>query len=500
MASSLPSVASSVAACVIRFGAADSPDRDWAWEILARTEAMPDNPETFGGSIIPWHPKRRLVVALFHDRRSERPRADSVERLVKLTLHSLNVVSELAFEALFADKDENVRWVAFQLAMRLCIVHSGELKENGWDHSANDKERADSLASALAALEDKTPGPMPKLPPAWAKGGTHRGRGMPEDYWHMPDPFFDSQTAAKLFAKMPLEGWLASDVYRPHMEAMLFDLVAWTKESLVPSWRNKKKNRPDDRRSDLHEWSAEFGDVLARAAPFVTLDVARNSLVAPFLADDEEVLSVLANLADKTVRRHVFDAAVIPANTLPLLDDCATRLINDRVFKPKGWRAGEVHGYSMPELIKSLLFVNVEENCPAAARFANGNWSEIATIMPIINRVVRSIGWSQFVMGRYIELHKRAGKSFPISDFGGQLNAALGGIDNSEEGWTGTVLAAKLAAIVQRQADWNFHLRVEDAQALLKILDALIDLGDRRSAALEQTEAFKGVQLSAKGT
>jgi hypothetical protein len=87
MASSLPSVASSVAACVIRFGAADSPDRDWAWEILARTEAMPDNPETFGGSIIPWHPKRRLVVALFNDRRCETPHADSVERLLKLTLH-----------------------------------------------------------------------------------------------------------------------------------------------------------------------------------------------------------------------------------------------------------------------------------------------------------------------------------------------------------------------------------------------------------------------------
>jgi hypothetical protein len=502
MASSLPSVASSVAACVIRFSAADSPDREWAWKILARTEAMPENPETFGGSIIPWHPKRRLVVALFHDRRCEAPGADSVERLVKLTLHSLNVVSELAFEALFADKDEHVRWVALQLAMRLCIVHSGEFKDDGWDHSANEKERADSLASALAALKDKTPGPMPKLPPAWAKGGTHRGRGMSDDYWHVPDPFFDSQTAAKLFAKMPLEGWLASEAHRPHMEAMLFELVAWTKESLLPSWRDKKKkSRQDDRRSDLHEWSAEFGDVLARAVPVVTLDVARNSLVAPFLEDDEEALSVLANFADKTVRRHVFDAAVIPANTLTLLDDCVTRLINDRVFKPKGWRAGEVHGYSMPELIKALLFVNVEENCPGAARFANGNWSEMATIMPIINRVVRSIGWSQFVMGRYIELHKRASKSFPISDFGSQLNAALGGIDNSEEGWTGTVLAAKLAAIVQRQADWNFPLRGDDAQALLKILDALIDLGDRRSAALEQTEAFKGVQLSVtKGT
>lgn len=77
------------------------------------------------------------------------------------------------------------------------------------------------------------------------------------------------------------------------------------------------------------------------------------------------------------------------------------------------------------------------------------------------------------------------------------MNSALESIDYSEEGWTGTVLAAKLAAIVQRQADWNFPLRPDDAQALLQVLDALIDLGDRRSAALEQTEAFKGVQLSA---
>jgi hypothetical protein len=29
------------------------------------------------------------------------------------------------------------------------------------------------------------------------------------------------------------------------------------------------------------------------------------------------------------------------------------------------------------------------------------------------------------------------------------------------------------------------------------VLDALIDLGDRRSAALEQTEAFRGVQVRA---
>ena len=51
-----------------------------------------------------------------------------------------------------------------------------------------------------------------------------------------------------------------------------------------------------------------------------------------------------------------------------------------------------------------------------------------------------------------------------------------------------------IGGAVQRLADFNFPLRATQAQQLLKTLDALIDLGDRRSAALEQTEAFKGVQ------
>ena len=78
--------------------------------------------------------------------------------------------------------------------------------------------------------------------------------------------------------------------------------------------------------------------------------------------------------------------------------------------------------------------------------------------------------------------------------FGQQVNAALSAIGNAEEGWAGTMLPAQIAGVVQRLADWNFPLCLEDAQELLEVLDALIDLGDRRSAALEQTEAFKQIQ------
>jgi hypothetical protein len=68
------------------------------------------------------------------------------------------------------------------------------------------------------------------------------------------------------------------------------------------------------------------------------------------------------------------------------------------------------------------------------------------------------------------------GRSYPISKFGEQANAAVSDIGNAEEGWSGTMLPARMAGAVQRQADWSFPLRLEDAQELLKVLDALIDL------------------------
>ena len=252
--------------------------------------------------------------------------------------------------------------------------------------------------------------------------------------------------------------------------------------------------RRENRRTDLLEWNRTLADLIARVIPFVSLDVARNTFVKPFIADDGDALCVLASFADKLVLRQVCDAHTIPANAIPLLNDCVSRVLQDRTFAPKGWRAGRVNGYDMPELIKALLFVNFEVTAPGAARFANGDWSQIDRVMPIIDRMVRNIGWSSFVMEKFLDLCQRSGRVYPITMFGPQANAALSAIGNAEEGWTGTMLPARMAGLIQRQADWNFPLRLQDAQELLKVLDALIDLGDRRSAALEQTEAFKGIQ------
>lgn len=491
-ASSPLSVAASVAACVIRFGDPQCDNCTWAWDIMAQVEAMKEPEDVYGGAKIPWHPATRLVIALHHDRRSTSPRTDSAERLLRLALHPLDSVSELAFYALFADGDEHLRWVSGQLAVNLCIVHLGEFRDGGWDKAANKKARADNFAAAIASLKEPKNGLMPKLPPAWVKGSSGGRRKAADDLWQLPSTFFEAQTASRIFTKMPLETWMASDIYRPLLEPLLVDIVNWTTESLMPSWQTKK--RSDKKRTDLFEWNRTLGGLLARVIPFVLLDMARNTLIKPFLTDDEEALSVLARFADMVVRRHVCDAATIPENAIPLLDDCVSRVLNDHIFKPSRWRAGQVNGYAMPELIAALLCVNVEKTAPGAARFANGDWSQIESIMPIIDRMVRHVGWSSFVMGKFLALCERAGRAYPISKFGQQANAALSAIGNAEEAWTGTMLPAQMAGVVQRQADWNLPLRPDDAKELLKVLDTLIDLGDRRSAALEQSEAFKEIQ------
>lgn len=75
------------------------------------------------------------------------------------------------------------------------------------------------------------------------------------------------------------------------------------------------------------------------------------------------------------------------------------------------------------------------------------------------------------------------------------LFTALGGLAKAKGSWVGTALPARIAGVIQRLTDSNYPLRPDQAKALLEILDTLIDLGDRRSAALEQAEAFRGVQV-----
>ena len=488
---------SAVAVVVIRFGPDAGADYDWAWDVMERVAVMTEPKDTFPGSKIPWHPANHLVAALVHDRRSDAPRKVSVRRLFELTAHPLDDVAKFAFSGLFMDSDEHVRWVAAQLAMDLSLSYWFEINAEGdRDEKIDRNTRKHSLAHALERLDQTTASPLTDVPPAWvkAKRPPRFGRSGEEAEWEDADPSFNAQFAAKMFPLLPIETWCQSAVYKPMLEITLRQLVAWTAERLMPSW--EKRRRASDRSTtELVEWNSTLGDLLARAAPFFETEFVRQEFLAPFLTDDEEGLAVLSQFADMTVTRQVLDATTIPANTFDLLNDCVERVVRDKVFDPNSYRAGEVYGWDLPKLITALLFVAVEVEAPGAVRFANGEWFQIGIVMPMVTKLVTGTGWSFYVMEKFLTLCERADIAYPLDAFAAQANAILGSIANAKGSWAGTVLPARTAATVQRLADANFPLRTDQAQKLLKVLDALIELGDRRSVALEQAEVFREVQL-----
>ena len=217
----------------------------------------------------------------------------------------------------------------------------------------------------------------------------------------------------------------------------------------------------------------------------------RREHLDPFAVDNEDSFSVQAEFIDHIVVRHVIEAPAIPGGTMTLLDDCVDRVLRHPAFGRVGSRAGELYGRSLPKVVRALLFVPIDEEAPGSARFANGDWSELRIAMPIVSKVVTELGWSRDVMDWFLQLCERSGGAYPIDAFADQV---AGLAESAEHRWSGTTIPARIAATIQRLADANFPIDADLARRLLVVLDALVELGDRRSVALERSPAFREVR------
>ena len=268
--------------------------------------------------------------------------------------------------------------------------------------------------------------------------------------------------------------------------------MGWTSAKLFPDWEAAPGDDTAHRAATyLVEWNHGLGRLLGRTAPFLDVDVVRREHLDPFRVDNEDSFSVLAEFIVDTVVRHVIDAPAIPAGTMMLLDDCVDRVLRHSAFRRAGYRAGELHGRSLPKVVRALLFVPIDEEAPGSARFANGDWSELRVVMPIVSKVVGELAWSRDVMDCFLQLCEQAGDDYPIDAFADQV---AGVAESAERRWSGTTIPARIAATIQRLADASFPIDADLARRLLVVLDALVELGDRRSVALERSPAFREVR------
>lgn len=511
------SAVAATAAIVLNFRDGCSPkDLEWARIVLGRAIRLQEKPDPMwsAGSVIPWHQTIYVAHGLGADLREGTATHGAARDLLGLIAHPLEIVSlsALGEACKLWSKDPKLTWAALTLAFSLCHTPprpSGHPRQHGEPlHSAGEAQAAADVA--VAFYENGSGWPALLLPPpAWVKAkpgskGRKHQRDVDVDVhdpvdenedWVEPAEFWHSKRAAEILERIPFDEILNSGAKKVLLD-FLAGVLEWTIQKNAPPW--VKPERRDRSPTQLFEWTHALGSRLGHVAGLLSLADFQGRFLDPILGlEGDNCWALLAPFASTYVCAYVYDAPVVPADAVATLDLCLRRLLQAPTFKRRTYRSGEFSGFDQPELVRTLMFVAVER-AELATRYVNGDWSEIDRIMPLIDRFVRAGGWAASVTDPFLTLCERARANYPAEAFADQVLAILGDGPDNLKGWHGTIIPARIAELVQHFANRDAPMTPALAQKCLRILDMLVDMGDRRSTALQLSEAFREIRLPPK--
>ncbi len=488
-------------------------DLEWARDALGRAIRLPEKFDLMWspGSVIPWHQAIYVVRGLAADLREGTAARGTAHDLLGLIAHPLEIVSLTALEEACKlwSKDPKLTWSALILALSLCHVPPrprDQLRQHSEAlHSSNEAQAA--VDAALAFYGNGSGwAPLPLPPPAWVKVEPRKGRRGHQSYedydmddatdatkvWGEPDVFWHSKQAAEILKHIPFD-----EVLNSSAKSVLLDFLAgvldWTNRKNAPPW--VKPGRRDRSATQIFEWTHTLGSRLGHVAGLIPLADFQVRFLDPILElEGDNCWALLSPFTSTYVYAYVYDAPVVPAGAVATLDLCLGRLLQDSVFKRDAYRNGEFSGCDQPKLVCTLMFVSVE-HADLAARYVNGDWSEISRILPLINRFICAGGWAASVMDPFLTLCERARANYPAEAFADQVLVIIGNGPDNLKGWHGTFIPARIAELVQHFAHRDAPMTLALAQKFLRILDMLVDMGDRRSAALQLGETFREIRL-----
>jgi hypothetical protein len=485
----------------------------WARGVLKRAIGAPEIRSQFWSSqsVIPWDPGIFAARGLGADLRWRTAAEGAALELLSLVAHPLEMVSFVALgqTGTLWNFDAKLEWAALRLALTLCHIEpAGQLDQRGPNNPLHTPERARAaLDAAVQYYRDGTGWPdLPLPPPAWVEVEDGRGRGRvdsgdfsdddladSDQTWGEPPTHWYSQYAGKVLHGIPFEEILASEAKEPLL-TLVAKLLEWTKSKNSPPW--VKKGRRDRESSRLFEWNHQLGATLGRLLGLLSLVETKARFLDPIFALEGEVCwALLAPLVSDYICRYIYDAPSVPKDAEELLELCLERFLKSSTFARDSYYGGEFHGFEEPRLVETLMFVSIER-APLAARFVNGSWSDIKLILPIIDRFIRAGGWAATVMVQFLTFCERSKDAYPAEMFADQILDVIGDGSKLLKGWHGTLIPARIAGLVQHFANRETPMVQELGQKLLRVLDLLVDMGDRRSAALQLSESFREIRIA----
>ncbi|MFV3314380.1 hypothetical protein [Pseudomonas sp. NY15374] len=486
------------AAAVIRFDST-AENLEWAWSIMDRMAEGQEPKGLYGYSKYADDPRNYYMAALKRDLESNSPRPTSASRLLTLAADPNPNISQTAFTGLFDARvmPESLVWNAGVLASELFANH---FSSRSFDDDGEDMEASSHREAALRRAIERLDAPESKStfiapPQPWVRSPErlHRGKRYDDDSqaWTYPEFDIDPQYAAGVMKLFPIEAWGESDAYRPQILAFTGELISWTAERMFPSFGDEK----DDPSTQLYEWLDALAGLVARVIVHTSTDAIAHAFVEPLIKHKHrDVLQFIDVLTDHLTCRFIYDAPVLSERALGVLKVLMNRMLDEGDFSPDSYRSGEIRDRHLNSMIRSFMLTSAKE-CPGAARFANGKWDDLPMLFGQIDRLMTAAGWVDSVMDQFLILSERAGSLMPIQDFERLVSVSMDAEGFRLERWKAADIPASISGVIQSLAHANYPLTHTQARGLLVILDRLVDSGDRRAAALQKSEHFRGIQV-----
>ncbi|MGY0312346.1 hypothetical protein ACV4QK_10755 [Alteromonas macleodii] len=498
---------SAVAALALDLKDGFSPDDlSWARDVLTRAIKLREKSDAMCPpySAITWHQGIFVAKGLGADLRNGTAEDNAVSNLLSLIAHPLEVTSLAATDEACKlwSIDPKITWASLMLAFSLCkLPGCGRMGQRDPDYNPQP-----SIDAALDYYQQDTDwNPLPLPPEAWIKiepsdeRYQRRSYGQYEhydvtdenEYWAEPEEFWKSQKAAQVLNRIPYEKILQSAAKNEFLR-FLEGALEWTNQKNAPHWiKSERRNRSA---TDYLEWTNSLGVILGMVAGLLPLSEFQSKFLDPILnLEGDNCWGILSPFSNAYVCAYVYDAPKIPSDAIKVLDLVIERLLKSSTFQRNTYRSGELTGFDQPKLVKTMMFVSVEQ-ADLAARYVNGDWSEIEFIIPIIDKFVRNVGWAASVMYHFLTLCEKAKDHYPSEPFAGQILSIINDRPDNLKGWHGTFIPARIAELVQYFSHRDTPMNHELARKFLKILDILVDMGDRRSAALQHSEVFREIR------
>ena len=489
-----------------------SAELDWAANVCLRASRTGEVRDDmfFSGSILFNHPTLYATYGLAAVANHEPTRRDALEALIHLAGHPYEQIRIEALAGLMAlwRQRPHVAWLALELATSLSIFERPSYDTPREQIGEQIRRQIkDAVETALTRLntQEGPPYPLPGVPPAWvpATNGRRvargrRGREMVVE-WEHPSTDINTQLLAKTLARIPVASATADRVHRDLLLTWCDNLIGWTIERLYPSWVNEADRdafKPNS--SDLNKWGRGLFRFFARLSLHIDPAESVRHFVDPTAAiDDDETLGSLIASYVSGLTHTVMYEPVFPTNPLTVLERIVPMMLAHGSWEKSRWNEREIHDSDLNSIIRALFFIEVKR-AMGAARFANGDWTDVTRINSVIAPILTAEGQNPTVTSSYLTLCERAHQAYPLELFVATLPMLLGRGGGMPLGWRGTTIPARLAGVIQVFSEQVQPLPKEMARALLQALDGLVDMGDRRAAAIQVSEAFRDVRTSGR--